>query len=72
MRCTMKQLLKDLDDSVFKQVHRSTIVNLNCIEEVIPHTKGEYFLQIDNGERIKVSRKYRGAIKTFLASMNRP
>lgn len=72
MRCTMKQLLKDLDDSVFKQVHRSTIVNLNCIEEVIPHTKGEYFLQVDNGERIKVSRKYRGAIKTFLASMNRP
>jgi len=72
MRCTMKQLLKDLDDTVFKQVHRSTIVNLNCIEEVIPHTKGEYFLQIDNGERIKVSRKYRGAIKTFLASMNRP
>jgi two-component system LytT family response regulator len=72
MRCTMKQLLKDLDDSVFKQVHRSTIVNLNCIEEVIPHTKGEYFLQIDNGERIKVSRKYRGAIKTFLASMNQP
>jgi two-component system LytT family response regulator len=72
MRCTMKQLLKDLGDSVFKQVHRSTIVNLNCIEEVIPHTKGEYFLQIDNGERIKVSRKYRGAIKTFLASMNQP
>lgn len=72
MRCTMKQLLKDLDNSVFKQVHRSTIVNLNCIEEVIPHTKGEYFLQIDNGERIKVSRKYRGAIKTFLASMNQP
>ena len=72
MRCTMKQLLKDLDDSVFKQVHRSTIVNLNCIKEVIPHTKGEYFLQIDNGERIKVSRKYRGSIKSFLASMNRP
>jgi two-component system LytT family response regulator len=72
MRCTMKQLLNDLDDTAFKQVHRSTIVNLNCIEEVIPHTKGEYYLRVDNGERIKVSRKYRGAIKTFLASMNRP
>ena len=72
MRCTMKQLLKELDDSVFKQVHRSTIVNLNCIEEVIPHTKGEYFLQIDNGERIKVSRKYRGSIKSLSCFYERP
>ena len=72
MRCTMKQLLKELDADVFKRVHRSTIVNLNCIEEVIPHTKGEYFLQIDNGERIKVSRNYRGTIKSFLNSLNKP
>lgn len=66
MRCTMKQLLKKLDDDVFKRVHRSTIVNLNCIEEVIPHSKGEYFLQISHGERIKVSRNYRDTIKSFL------
>ena len=70
MRCTMTQLLKELDADIFKRVHRSTIVNLNCIEEVIPHTKGEYFLQIDNGERIKVSRNYRDTIKSFLNSMH--
>jgi len=70
MRCTMKTLLDELGDRAFKRVHRSTIVNLNCIEKVIPHTKGEYFLQIDNGERIKVSRNYRGVIKKFLSSMN--
>jgi two-component system LytT family response regulator len=72
MRCTMKQLLEELDASTFKRVHRSTIVNLNSIEEVIPHTKGEYFLQIENGERIKVSRNYRSTIKAFLNSMNPP
>jgi two-component system LytT family response regulator len=70
LRCTMKHLLEELDDDVFKRVHRSTIVNLNCIEQVIPHTKGEYFLQMDNGERIKVSRNYRAAIKLFLDSMS--
>ena len=70
MRCTMKHLLEELDDAVFKRVHRSTIDNLNCIEAVIPHTKGEYFLQMDNGERIKVSRNYRGTIKSFLDSMD--
>lgn len=70
MRITMKHLQEELDDEVFKRVHRSTIVNLNCIEQVIPHAKGEYFLQMDNGERIKVSRNYRGAIKAFLDSMS--
>jgi len=70
MRCTMNHLLEELDDDIFRRVHRSTIVNLNCIEQVIPHTKGEYFLQLDNGERIKVSRKYRGVIKSFLDSMS--
>jgi two-component system LytT family response regulator len=70
MRCTMNHLLEELDDDIFRRVHRSTIVNLNCIEQVIPHTKGEYFLQMDNGERIKVSRNYRGEIKSFLDSMS--
>ena len=72
MRCTMKHLLEELDESLFKRVHRSTIVNLKCIEEVIPHTKGEYFLKLNNGERIKVSRNYRETIKVFLDSMNKP
>jgi len=70
MRCTMTQLLAELDADVFKRVHRSTIVNLSCIEEVIPLSKGEYFLQIDNGERIKVSRNYRDTIKSFLNALN--
>jgi two-component system LytT family response regulator len=70
MRCTMKRLLEDLDDPAFERVHRSTIVNVNRIQEVIPHTKGEYFLQLENGGKIKVSRNYRSVIKTFLDSMS--
>jgi len=70
MRCTMKDLLKELDQNLFKRVHRSTIVNLSCIEEVIPHTKGEYFLLLEGGEQIKVSRNFRTVIKSFLAEMN--
>ena len=71
MRCTMKHLLEELDGAVFKRVHRSTIVNLNCIEQVIPQHKGEYLLQLENGERIKVSRNYRESIKLFLESTNK-
>lgn len=70
MRCTMKRLLEELDSDAFKRVHRSTIVNFNCIEQVIPHTKGEYFLLLENGEKIKVSRNYRSVVKTFLDLIN--
>jgi two-component system LytT family response regulator len=69
MRCTMKHLMAQLDERVFKRVHRSTIVNLDYVEAVIPHTKGECFLQLDNGERVKVSRKYRSTIRDFLDSL---
>lgn len=65
-RSTLKELLDELDSSIFKRVHRSTIVNLNFIEKVIPHTKGEFFLQLSEFEKIKVSRNYKDAIKHFL------
>ncbi|MDM3870030.1 response regulator transcription factor [Porticoccus sp. W117] len=66
MRSTLKDLLDHLNPDVFKRIHRSTIVNLNCIEQILPHTKGEYFLKLRGSERVKVSRNYRGTIKDFL------
>ena len=66
-RSTLKDLLAELDENVFKRVHRSTIVNLNRIQKVIPHSKGEFFLQLNEFERIKVSRNYRDVIKRFLS-----
>ena len=70
MRCTMKALMRQLEQDCFQRVHRSTIVNMNCIEAVIPHAKGECFLQLENGEKIKVSRKYRTIIRSFLDSLS--
>jgi two-component system LytT family response regulator len=66
-RSTLKNLLEDLDPSIFKRVHRSTIVNLNYIQKVIPHTKGEYFLKLGEYDQVKVSRNYREVIKEFLS-----
>lgn len=69
MRSTMKELLRQLDPSIFRRVHRSTIVNINRIEKVTPHTKGEFFLHLGEFERIKVSRNYRCEIKSFLSDI---
>jgi len=66
-RSTLKELLAELDENVFKRVHRSTIVNLNFIDKVIPHTKGEFFLLLGEFEKIKVSRNYKDSIKHFLS-----
>jgi two-component system LytT family response regulator len=67
-RCTLKEMLEYLDEDVFKRVHRSTIVNLNFIDKVIPHTKGEFFLMMGEYDKIKVSRNYKDVVKTFLTN----
>lgn len=66
LRSTMKDLLKELDPNIFKRVHRSTIVNLDKVQKIIPHTKGEYFLLLGEQDKIKVSRNYREVIKSFI------
>lgn len=68
-RSTLKSLLEELDPNIFKRVHRSTIVNLNFIQKVIPHTKGEFFLKLGEYDQVKVSRNYRDVIKSFLTDM---
>ncbi len=67
MRSTLKSLMSRLDPDKFKRIHRSTVVNLDRIDEVTAQKKGEYILHLDCDERLKVSRNYRDAIKVCLA-----
>jgi len=69
MRSTLKSLLAQLNPDIFKRVHRSTIVNLNRIERIIPHTKGECFVVLAQDERLKVSRNYRSVIKNLIEEL---
>ena len=57
LRETMKDLEKRLDPRVFQRVHRSTIVNLNQVRQVKPHTNGECFLVLGSGAQVKVRYK---------------
>lgn len=65
-RSTLKEMEDELNPVMFKRVHRSTIVNLSCIEKVIPLNKGEYFLLLGEHQKVKVSRKYKDVIRSFL------
>ena len=66
LRETMKDLERRLDPRVFQRVHRSTIVNLNLVREVKPHTNGECFLVLESGAQVKVSRSYRDVVARFV------
>lgn len=66
MRSTLKNLMERLDQNRFKRIHRSTVVNLERIVKATSLNKGEFLLDLDCDHKLKVSRNYRQAIKTFL------
>jgi two-component system, LytTR family, response regulator len=66
LRQTMKDLEKRLDPRRFQRVHRSSIVNLDLVRQVKPHTNGECFLVLDSGAQVKVSRSYRDVVARFV------
>ncbi|MBK8629579.1 MAG: response regulator transcription factor [Sphingomonadales bacterium] len=66
LRETMKDLEKRLDPRRFQRVHRSTIVNLDLVRQVKPHTNGECFLVLESGAQVKVSRSYRDVVARFV------
>ena len=66
LRQTMKDMEKRLDPRKFQRVHRSSIVNLDLVKQVKPHTNGECFLVLESGAQIKVSRSYRDVVARFV------
>lgn len=66
LRETMKDLERRLDPRRFQRVHRSTIVNLDLVKQVKPHTNGECFLVLGSGAQVKVSRSYRDVVARFV------
>ena len=65
MRKTMKELEKELDENILQRIHRSTIVNVRQVKEMESHINGEYFLTLESGHRVKLSRTYKDKLKLF-------
>ena len=66
LRGTMKELEEILDPRLFQRVHRSTIVNLRFVRSLRAHMNGEYFLTLEGGQELKLSRTYRDKVEHFL------
>ena len=66
IRRSMSDLDRDLDQSAFCRIHRSTIVNLNRIKGLKLCEDGEYGVLLDNGATLRLSRRYRRQLHTRL------
>ncbi len=65
LRATLGQLEKRLDPTRFPRIHRSTLVNAGRVSSLRPHLNGEYFLTLDCGQELKLSRSYRDRLALF-------
>jgi len=63
LRSTLSELEAQLDPRRFQRVHRSRIVNFTRVKALRPHINGEYFLELDSGHSIKLSRSYREKVE---------
>jgi len=68
LRETMKALESLLDPNSFQRVHRSTIVNVQRVKRLRPHMNGEYYLTLEGGQELKLSRSYKDRVEQLLGA----
>jgi len=56
LRETIKQLAETLDPKRFVRVHRSAIVNINHVREILREGRNEGWVLLSNGHRLKMSK----------------
>ncbi len=59
LRETLTSILNKLDQTQFIRIHRSYIINLQFLNEVIYGSAGEIEVQMKNGELLRLSKSYR-------------
>ncbi|HEY8459685.1 MAG TPA: LytTR family DNA-binding domain-containing protein [Blastocatellia bacterium] len=65
-RISLSELEAKLDARRFLRIHRSTIVNLQRIRELRPHSHGDFLVALDDGTELKLSRGYRQKVEASL------
>lgn len=68
LRRSMSDLDRDLDQSIFCRIHRSTIVNLNRVRTLVLNEDGERDVLLENGTTLRLSRRYRKQLQSRLGN----
>jgi two-component system LytT family response regulator len=67
LRRSMAELEEELDQAVFCRIHRSTIVRLDRIRGLKLNESGEYDVLLEDGTRLRLSRRYRKQLQARLS-----
>ncbi|MYN02624.1 response regulator [Pseudoduganella sp. DS3] len=67
LRRSLAELDAELAPHGFQRIHRSAIVNLERIRTLAMREDGEYDIVLHDGQRLRISRRYRKAIMTRLS-----
>jgi two-component system LytT family response regulator len=70
LRRSMSELEQELDPAIFCRIHRSAIVNLNRVRALKLSEDGEYEVQLEDGARLRLSRRYRKQLQSRLGLRN--
>jgi two-component system LytT family response regulator len=68
LRETMSGLEARLDPTKFLRIHRSTLVNIERIQELQPWFHGDYVVLLRNGTRLTLSRSYRQKLQDLFGN----
>ena len=66
LRRSMSELDQELDQAIFCRIHRSAIVRLDRVRGLKLNENGEYDVLLDNGARLRLSRRYRKQLQSRL------
>jgi two-component system, LytTR family, response regulator len=68
LRDTLSRFERSLDAQRFARIHRSTIVNLDRVREILVSPHGDYVVVLEGGQRLTVGRLHRERIQSMVAS----
>lgn len=63
VRDTIAAVERQLDPAQFVRVHRSTIVRIDRIAELVPDLHGDFRIRLKNGAELALSRTYRARVE---------
>lgn len=69
MRDTLRALCERLDPARFVRLHRSAVVNVDRLRELLPWSRGEQVAVLQDGTQLTIGRAFR---ERLLAVMNGP
>lgn len=72
LRRSLAELDKELDQSLFCRIHRSTIVNMNRVRGLKLNPDGDYDVLLDGGTTLRLSRRYRKQLQWRLGLRRAP